>query len=104
MKPRVTVKLDNQGHPVAELLPQWNWMADLVDYLSFNHLSVAYDLDQNWFRVTFLRQTPADAQNLLNQWTESQLEDCSDMPRSFCQKECKHVFDCPHKSRRTSVC
>jgi hypothetical protein len=69
MRQRLTVALDSNGIPAAEV--PFSCMWELVEYLSYQRVAVNYQYHASHFTVTFPRQDVASAQRLLNEWAST---------------------------------
>ena len=69
MPQRLTVSMDTAGIPKAEV--PFSCMWDLVEYLSYQRITVTYRYEATHFVVTFPRQDAETAQQLLNSWAMS---------------------------------
>jgi len=72
MRPRLHVIADNSGVPYAEVPVSSMW--DLVEYLSYQRVSVTYQYQATHFTVTFPRQDASAAQEILDQWASAPAE------------------------------
>ena len=72
-RPELHVHVDPNGHPYATVPCEWMW--DLVEYLSFHRLNLSYHFDNLIFRVTFLCQSARAAQQLLDDWAQSAVDE-----------------------------
>jgi hypothetical protein len=72
MRPRLSVITDHAGVPYAEVPVSSMW--DLVEYLSYQRVSVTYQYQATHFTVTFPRQDAASAQKILDQWASAPAE------------------------------
>jgi len=57
----------NSKTPFAEVPCECMW--DLIEYLSYQRVAVHYDFKETYFTVSFPKQAPAAAQQLLDEWT-----------------------------------
>lgn len=69
MRQRLTVHSDENGIASADV--PFSAMWELVEYLSFQRVSVNYQYQASHFTVTFPRQDVASAQRLLDEWAQS---------------------------------
>ena len=69
MRERLQVSADANGVPQAQV--PFGCMWDLVEYLSYQRVSVSYQYEATHFTVTFPRQEPSSAQRLLDDWARS---------------------------------
>jgi hypothetical protein len=69
MPQRLVVTADSSGIPKAEV--PFSCMWDLVEYLSFQRVTVAYHYEATHFVVSFPRQDMASAQEVLDCWATS---------------------------------
>jgi hypothetical protein len=72
MRPQLNVMTDSTGLPYAEVSASSMW--DLVEYLSYQRISVTYQYHATHFTVTFLRQGLTMAQQLLDAWASAGAE------------------------------
>jgi hypothetical protein len=72
MRQRLIVTADAAGIPQANVPLTSMW--DLVEYLSYQRVSVTYQYKATHFTVMFPRQDVASAQHLLDGWTTSSAE------------------------------
>ena len=66
MRQALTVSVDPAGIPSAEVPFPCMW--DLVEYLSYQRVTVSYQYEATHFTVTFPKQDSESAQRLLDQW------------------------------------
>jgi hypothetical protein len=66
LRPRLSVSIDEQGHPYVRVPDVWMW--DLVEYLSFHRLNLSYHFEHTHFRVVFRCQSAEKAQRLVDDW------------------------------------
>jgi len=69
MRQKLIVTTDPSGVPQAEVPLTSMW--DLVEYLSYQRVAVAYHYRATHFTVTFPRQDISTAQRILDEWTAS---------------------------------
>jgi hypothetical protein len=73
MRQHLTITIDESGAPRAEVPGQCMW--DLVEYLSYQRVTVTYKYEATHFTVIFPRQDAPSAQRLLDDWARaSELE------------------------------
>jgi hypothetical protein len=73
MRQRLTVLEDANGVPKAEV--PFTCMWDLVEYLSYQRVSVSYQYEPTHFTVIFSRQDAGSAQRVLDRWAAAVTED-----------------------------
>jgi hypothetical protein len=66
MRQRLTVTVDSTGLPCAQVPFPCMW--DLVEYLSYQRVTVSYQYQASHFTVSFPRQDVESAQRLLDDW------------------------------------
>jgi hypothetical protein len=69
MRQRLVVTTDSAGIPQAEVPLTSMW--DLVEYLSYQRVSVSYHYRATHFTVSFPRQDARSAQRILDEWATS---------------------------------
>lgn len=69
MRQRLVVSQDESGLPVARVPFFCMW--DLVEYLSYQRVTVSYQYQASHFTVTFPRQDVASAQRILDDWSHA---------------------------------
>ena len=69
MRQHLRVTTNSHGTPTAEV--PFNCMWDLVEYLSYQRVSVNYHYESTHFNVCFPRIDGITAQNILNEWASS---------------------------------
>lgn len=69
MRQRLHIETDSNGVPHADV--PFSCMWDLVEYLSYQRVSVSYQYEATHFTVTFTRQEPSSAQKILDEWANS---------------------------------
>ncbi len=69
MRQKLYVSTDGDGVPRAEVPSAAMW--DLVEYLSYQRVSVTYQYQATHFVVLFPRNDAVTAQRLLDEWAES---------------------------------
>ena len=72
MRQRLVVTTDAAGIPQANVPLSSMW--DLVEYLSYQRVSVTYHYKATHFTVMFTRQDAASAQHVLDEWSTSSSE------------------------------
>ena len=73
MPQRLVVTHDSSGLPKAEVPFACMW--DLVEYLSYQRVTVSYHYQATHFVVTFPRQDLAAAQEVLDTWVTSSMQE-----------------------------
>jgi hypothetical protein len=66
MRQRLIVTPDASGLPTAQVPFPCMW--DLVEYLSYQRVTVSYQYQASHFTVTFPRQDVESAQRILDDW------------------------------------
>lgn len=69
MRQRLSISPDESGVPSAQV--PFSCMWDLVEYLSYQRVSVSYQYQATHFTVIFPRQEMASVQKLLDEWANS---------------------------------
>jgi len=70
MRRRLSVTIDRSGRPSAQVPFESMW--DLVEYLSYQRVSVEYQYHSTHFTVTFTRQDDISAQAILDEWVHAE--------------------------------
>jgi hypothetical protein len=70
MRGRLSVEMDRSGRPSAEVPFENMW--ELVEYLSYQRVSVEYQYHSTHFTVTFTRQDALSAQAILDNWVHAE--------------------------------
>lgn len=70
MRQRLQAFTDANGIPYAKVPCQSMW--DLVEYLSYQRVTVSYHYAATHFTVTFLRKDVRSAQAILDGWAASE--------------------------------
>jgi hypothetical protein len=70
-KLKVTVS-DPTGTPYANIPCDCTW--DLIEYLSYQRVTVNYDFQATHFTVAFPKQNVRSAQELLDHWADGDVE------------------------------
>ncbi|HVX85035.1 MAG TPA: hypothetical protein VH253_09485 [Phycisphaerae bacterium] len=69
MRQHLIVSTDANGVPIAEV--PFSCMWELVEYLSYQRVSVTYQYQASHFTVSFPRQDAASTQRLLDAWANA---------------------------------
>lgn len=69
MSSEITIATGRDGLPVAHVPASCMW--GLVEYLSFQRVSVTYHFHDDHFEVVFPKSDLATAERLLNDWSHS---------------------------------
>ena len=69
MRQKLIITTDPSGIPQADV--PLNSMWDLVEYLSYQRVSVSYHYHSTHFTVSFPRRDASEAQRILDEWTTS---------------------------------
>ena len=69
MKNEIHVELGPNGVPVAYVPPPLLW--NLVEYLSYQRVSVTYRYEETHFAMVFPKSDLATAERLLSDWAHS---------------------------------
>ena len=73
MRPRFQVVIsESTSIPHAEVPCNFVW--ELVEYLSYQRVSVIYSFRETFFLISFPRTSPRVAQEILDDWVQTRLE------------------------------
>ena len=71
MRQRLNVTIDGNGLPCAQVPFQCMW--NLVEYLSYQRVTVTYTYQESYFTVTFPRMVREGAQQILDEWVHASM-------------------------------
>jgi hypothetical protein len=71
MRQRLNVTLNGNGLPHAQVPFQCMW--NLVEYLSYQRVTVTYTYQESYFTVTFPRMDREAAQRILDEWAHASM-------------------------------
>lgn len=73
MRQRLSVSLSSDGLPSAQVPFECMW--NLVEYLSYQRVTVTYTYQDSYFTVTFPRMDREGAQRILDEWVHASMEE-----------------------------